>query len=173
MCVAARLTLPLLVIGAMACGSDTASRRFASRDDPARTVRVLSLIPSVTETIIAMGAADRLVGRTDYDTDPRLARLPSVGGSIDPSLERIARLHPDLVLARSDSERLSTLSTFEHLSARVEPLGTSTLGDLHVTIDRLGVLLNRRAVADSLWRSIRDSLESVRRSYAGTRRVRV
>src|SRR5690349_10385993 len=96
--VAARLTLPLLGIGAMACGSDAASRRVASHDEPSRTVRVLSLIPSVTETIVAMGAADRLVGRTDYDTDPRLARLPSVGGSIDPSLERIARLHPDLVL---------------------------------------------------------------------------
>src|SRR5439155_12135950 len=60
--------------------------------------RIVSLVPSVTEILVALGAGDRLVARTEYDTDPTLARLPSVGGGLNPSLERLTVLRPDLVV---------------------------------------------------------------------------
>ena len=60
--------------------------------------RVVSLIPAVTETLVAIGAADRLVARTRYDEAAAVAELPSVGGGIDPSLEFLAALAPGLVV---------------------------------------------------------------------------
>ena len=63
-----------------------------------RPTRVLSLIPAVTRTIVELGAADLLVGRTDFDTLTALASLPSVGGGLNPDLERMLTLRPDFVI---------------------------------------------------------------------------
>src|SRR5690606_22611718 len=70
--------------------------RLVRLEGPAE--RVISLLPAVTETLVAMGAGDRLVARTDYDTG-RLEHLPTVGGGLTPSLELLASLRPDLVIA--------------------------------------------------------------------------
>jgi len=61
-------------------------------------VRILSLVPSATEILVALGVRDRIVGRTDFDLDPDLAPLPSVGGGLEPSMEQIVILRPDLVI---------------------------------------------------------------------------
>ncbi|HJU87529.1 MAG TPA: helical backbone metal receptor, partial [Gemmatimonadota bacterium] len=66
---------------------------------PAPARRIVSLVPSVTGTIVSLGAADRLIARTRYDLDPILAALPSLGGGLDPSIEGIVALRPDLVVA--------------------------------------------------------------------------
>src|SRR5262245_32489071 len=61
--------------------------------------RVVSLAPSLTETLYALGVQDLLVGDTDYCDYPPAARMkPKVGGATNPSLEAIAALRPDVVL---------------------------------------------------------------------------
>ncbi|MGC9320168.1 MAG: ABC transporter substrate-binding protein [Armatimonadota bacterium] len=66
---------------------------------PAPPRRVVSLAPGFTEAIFAMGAEDRLVGRSDFCYfPPQALELPSVGGTVSPSIERIVGLEPDLVL---------------------------------------------------------------------------
>ena len=83
--------------GAVATGAVVDDRgRLHDVTEP-RT-RIVSLIPAVTETLVAIGAADRLVARTRYDYAPEVAALPSVGGGIDPSLEYLAALAPELVV---------------------------------------------------------------------------
>lgn len=68
---------------------------------PAR--RVVSLVPSVTETVVRLGGRRALVGRTDYCTEPaEVATVPSVGGTKDADLDAIAALRPDLVLANQE-----------------------------------------------------------------------
>src|SRR6185503_9417285 len=67
--------------------------------------RIVSLIPSATETLIAVGATQQIVGRTRYDVAPEVAALPSVGGGFDPSIETIVNLHPDLVIAWESDKR--------------------------------------------------------------------
>lgn len=68
---------------------------------PAR--RVVSLVPSVTETLVRLGGRSALVGRTDYCTEPaEVATVPSVGGTKDADLDAIADLGPDLVLANQE-----------------------------------------------------------------------
>ncbi len=85
------------------------SLRFAS--PPAR---IVSLVPSITETLFWLGAGERVVGVTEYCVHPDEARRtrPAVGGTKNPKLDRIAALAPDLVIAnreenrRADVERL-------------------------------------------------------------------
>jgi iron complex transport system substrate-binding protein len=92
-------------------------------DEAGRTVRIpqpvrriVSLAPSLTETIYALGLQDRLVGDTDYcDYPPDAQKKTKVGGAINPSLEQIAALHPDLVLMTKSLNRLETVHSLDNL----------------------------------------------------------
>jgi iron complex transport system substrate-binding protein len=92
-------------------------------DDAGRTVRVpqpvnriVSLAPSLTETVYALGLQDRLVGDTDYcDYPPDAQKKTKVGGGLNPSLEQIAALRPDLVLVTKSFNRLETVNSLENL----------------------------------------------------------
>ena len=71
---------------------------------PDHAVRIVSLAPSITETVFVLGDGDRLVGVTDYcDYPPEATRKPRVGGISTPSFEAILALRPDLVIATSES----------------------------------------------------------------------
>lgn len=76
-------------------------------DLPARPERIVSLVPSVTETLFALGLGDRVVGVTDWCLHPAdaLARLPRVRGTKNPDLDAIGHLRPDLVLANLEENR--------------------------------------------------------------------
>jgi iron complex transport system substrate-binding protein len=83
---------------------------------PIAPARIVSLAPSLTETLYALGLEDRLVGDTDYcDYPPDAQKKPKVGGAINPSLEQIAALHPDLVLVTKDLNRLDTVRALDTL----------------------------------------------------------
>lgn len=105
--------------------------------------RIVSLVPSTTESVCELGAAARLVGCTRYCTEPRsdLAGKVRVGGTKNPSLERIARLRPDLVLGNAEENRPEDLAW---LRARFPVLeqtpctvveATQSLRDLAVQLD--------------------------------------
>ena len=93
----ARFLLTSLVFAAAACNGERDTRPAADSGGELENppLRIVSLIPSVTETILALGAADRLVARSDFDTDPALAHLQSVGQGLTPSLEELTMLQPD------------------------------------------------------------------------------
>jgi len=83
---------------------------------PQVPLRIVSLAPSLTETIYALGAQDRLVGDTDYcDYPPDAQKKPKVGGVINPNLEEIAALHPDLVLVTKEGNRIETVRALDTL----------------------------------------------------------
>jgi iron complex transport system substrate-binding protein len=78
--------------------------------------RIVSLSPNLTETLYALGLQDLLVGDTDYcDYPPDAQRKPKVGAVINPSLEAIAALRPDLVLVTKLSNRLETVTALAGL----------------------------------------------------------
>lgn len=74
---------------------------------PARPARIVSLVPSVTETLFALGLGDRVAGVTDWCIHPaaELADRPRVGGTKNPRIDAIAALRPDLVLANLEENR--------------------------------------------------------------------
>jgi iron complex transport system substrate-binding protein len=129
---------------------------------PAR--RVVSLLPAGTETLVALGALEHVVGRTRYDTDTHLAHLPSVGGGLDPSLEALAALSPDLVIAFETAGGSPIRARLEQLGIPVFGIQTQDTADVFRNIAKLGHLVGRDAAADSLSRDLRRRLEAVRES---------
>lgn len=133
-------------------------------DKPAQ--RIISLIPSVTETLIAIGASHQLVGRTRYDVDSAVLALPSVGGGIDPSVEAIVSLHPDLVVSWESDKRQLVRERLVSLGIPVYILRTQDTTDVFRQIERVGRLAGRDSAANSVATSIRASLDSVKTSVA-------
>lgn len=179
-----RLGIIAALAGA-ACVADspqaaTTSRAIVVVDDAGDTVqlaaparRAISLIPSATETIIALGAVDRLVGRTRYDVAPQVEELPSVGGGIDPSFEAIVALRPDLVIGWDSDKRRTTRLKLGALGIPVFSLRTQDTADVFHGIGSLGRLFGRDSAAAALVGSIRAKIVGVRAAVAGlpTRRV--
>ena len=84
--------------------------------------RIVSLLPSLTETVCFLGACQRLVGVDRYSNWPdSVKRLPSVGGGLDPSVERIVSLRPDLVLAAGSTRGAERLEALGLKVLRLEP----------------------------------------------------
>lgn len=110
--------------------------------------RVVSLAPNLTEIVFALGAGERLVGVTRYDDFPEEVKgIPRVGGFIDPSIEAIAALRPDLVLCVRSPGGRERLSVLPRLGIPVAVLPDGGLDDLYQNMRTLAELLSRRASA--------------------------
>ena len=138
---------------------------------PAR--RVVSLVPSATETLRAMGAADVLVGRTDFDTAPWATALPSVGGGIEPNLEALVALEPDLVVRFAGEQDPRTPSRLDALGVPHLAVRPDRIEDIYGTAGLLGDATGYAAAADALIERIRDGLATVAASVRGLERVQV
>ena len=135
--------------------------------------RIVSLIPAVTETLTAIGAADRLVARTRYDEDPALADLPSVGGGINPSLEFLARLDPDLVvLWASGASGVSLEDRLDEIGLDWYAAAIQTMDDFRRHARNLGRLLGL-AAADSVIERVERDFEAARGEWSGRAEVEV
>ena len=93
------LTRRAVLANGLALALAACSRRSSSGKKADAVVRIVSLSPSTTEALFAVGAGAQLVGRSRYcDYPPEVLRLPQVGGYVDPSFEAILALRPDLVV---------------------------------------------------------------------------
>lgn len=149
-------------------------------DDAGRSVRlerpatrVVSLLPTITDLIVALGQHERLIARTDYDTDSTLAHLPSVGGGLTPSIEWLAAQKPDLVISWPDRGTRSLVDKITSLGIPVYGAALDTIANTYAAIRNLGILFNAPSAADSLVSSMRGTLDSIHASLEGDRRVRV
>jgi iron complex transport system substrate-binding protein len=104
--------------------------------------RIVSLAPNLTETVYALGLQDRLVGDTDYcDFPPEAKQKTKVGGAINPSLEAIAALHPDLVLVTKNLNRLETVEALEEIGIPSYATDPHTVQAIIASVARLSDLL--------------------------------
>lgn len=149
---------------------DAAGRRHVL-DGPAR--RIVSLVPSATETIHALGADERLVGVTDYDRWPWADTLPSVGGGLDPNLEALVALRPDAVVRFEGEQDPRTPVRLDELGIRHVAVRPVSLDDVYETNRIVGALTGRREAADSLTREIRRGLAHLSESVSSLPRKRV
>jgi iron complex transport system substrate-binding protein len=109
---------------------------------PQSIQRIVSLAPNLTETIYALGLQDRLVGDTDYcDFPPEAQQKTKVGGAINPSIEAIAALHPDLVLVTKTLNRLETVEALADIGIPSYATDPHTLDAIIASIVRLADLL--------------------------------
>jgi len=113
--------------------------------------RVVSLAPSLTETIYALGLQDLLVGDTDYcDYPPDAQKKTKVGGAINPSLEEIAALHPDLVLVAKGFNRLETVHALEELGISSYATDPHTVEEITTSSKKLAAVLGAPGAGDAL-----------------------
>ena len=157
-----------------------AAGRLSVTDDAGRTItldhparRVISMIPAQTEIVKILGGADRLVARTQWDTDPALAHLPSTGNALTPSVEWLAAQTPDLVIAWPDNDARNVIDRLIPLGIPVYSSRVESMADITSMIRRLGTLLGEDARADSIVRAITLQLDSVRNAVKGLPRPKV
>lgn len=133
--------------------------RVVQLEAPAR--RIVSLVPSVTETIVALGEAKRLIARTDYDRGPAVDHLPSLGGGLDPSAEALVALDPDLVVGWSSARDGRLRALLETAGIPFYAAAIEDTADVFRTFDQVGRLLGTEAAAERLATAVRDSLGAV------------
>lgn len=125
-------------------------------------VRVVSLAPSVTEILYAIGGGEQVVGVTDFcDYPPDARRKPKVGYS-QPNLESIVALQADLVLSPRESLRPDLLAALEQLKIPVYVLEARTIEDVLGHIQALGRMLGRAEAADALAQDMRRRIAEVK-----------
>ena len=128
--------------------------------------RIVSMLPSLTESVCAMEQCPRLVGVDRYSNYPASVKaLPVLGGGLDPNIEGIVALKPDVVLV-AVSSRVS--SRLESLGLKVVALETNTHADVRRVLQTLGVLLDvhESQGADRLWRIIDSSMSAAAQSLS-------
>jgi len=129
--------------------------------------RIVTLLPSLAETVCELGACDRLVGVDDYANWPEsVRRLPHVGGVDDASIERIVALRPDVVLLSSTARALPRLQA---LGVPVVGLDIKTLSDVRRVLDKVAQVLHVQG-ADRVWTRIEAGIEAAARSVPQPRR---
>ena len=124
-------------------------------------LRIVSLLPSLTESVCALGQCARLVGVDRYSNWPAsIASLPRVGGGQDPSIEAVVALRPDVVLMATSSRAAARL---ESLGLTVVALEPKTHADVQRVLGKIGQVL---AVPDAqrVWRRIDAAVEAAAQS---------
>ena len=122
---------------------------------PAKIERVVSLAPSLTEAVFAVGAGDKLVGVTSFCNYPEEAKkLPKIGDTMKPNLETIVALKPQLVLVSTDSQLEAFLRQMEAQKIPAFVTGAKDFDDVLRILKELGDLLDRRDQAETLVRSL-------------------
>jgi iron complex transport system substrate-binding protein len=133
--------------------------------------RVVSLIPATTEMLFAMGAGDRVAAVGSYDHyPPEVERLPRVGALLDPDVERIIALRPDLVVLYATQTELRTV--LERTGIPFYSYTHRGLADITETIRSLGARVGAVPGANALAARLERQIDDVRRRVAGRPRPR-
>jgi cobalamin transport system substrate-binding protein len=168
------LLLSILLLPAVAGAwsmTDQTGRRVMIETPPRR---IVSLVPSVTELLFAIGAEDLLVGVTDFcDYPPAARQKRSVGGMLAPSLETLVQLKPDLVVATAAGNREETFTQLEQLRIPVYVVNPTRMADVLDLISRLGTLTGRESAAARLAASLGARVDAVSKRVKNLPRPRV
>ena len=131
--------------------------------------RIVSLLPSLTEMIFAVGAGDQVVGVTNLCTyPPEAASRTKVGGYVPSSmsLERVVSLRPDLVIASGDIQQ-PVVEELRRLGVRVETVLARDVAGVIDGVRRVGVLVGHEQDANALASRLRREIDELRQRFAG------
>jgi ABC-type Fe3+-hydroxamate transport system substrate-binding protein len=151
--------------------TDEVGRKVTLPDHPHR---VVCLVPSVTDTVFALGSGDDVVAVSDYTTYPPAAtRKPSIGSLIKPSIETILSYHPDLVLGINIPGSEQTASQLAAVGIPVYLVNPKGLAGILQSVSSVGDALNRASEATALNASLTRRIVAVRDRSAGKPRPKV
>lgn len=172
----APVSLCAIALMALSCQTarPTAQPQRVITDELGRTIsvgldprRIVSLAPSITETLFALGAGDRIVGVTTYcDYPPEAAQKDKVGDTLRPSVEKIIALKPDLAIISTSSQLESYLQKLEEVGIPVYINNPRNIDEAISSIEKIGELAGAGSQGRELAASLRARVAAVRAGAA-------
>lgn len=138
---------------------DDAGRRIYLAKPP---VRVVSLAPSITEMLFALGLEDQIVGVTEFCDYPAAAKSKAKVGYAHPNLETIITLRPDMVLAPKDFLHPELQAKLEQLKISVFVLDAKTLEDIPLQMHTLGTMFEKTSAANDVTQHMRQRITELK-----------
>lgn len=153
----ARTAASAAVFFALACGSEEPAATTSTDDVgrgvavPARITRVVTLSPNITEMLFAIGAGDRIVGADDFSNYPKQARALTRVGGMQPNIEKIVTLRPELVLASTEGNHPNLVPALTAANIPLFVLRTDRIEEIPLAMSRLASMMDvdaERVIAD-------------------------
>tara|TARA_R110001606_G_scaffold361754_7_gene515408 strand:- start:331112 stop:332023 length:912 start_codon:yes stop_codon:yes gene_type:complete len=162
------LFLIIFVVAVMGFNSQSSSK-LSSNLPPQR---IISISPSITETLFALGLGNNVVAVTDYcDFPAEVNTLPKVGGFVNPNLETIITLEPDLVILLANQQRV--VEQLQQLNIPTLPVLNTTLDDIKRTIAVIGQRTQHQQQAEQLLNKINQKIAFIAEKTKGLARPTV
>jgi iron complex transport system substrate-binding protein len=171
---------------AIGCSSDPQPANQSARqpvivddfDDTLRVgvpaTRIVSLNPTTTEILFAIGAGSKLVGRTKWDSWPDSARyVPDVGDALRPNVEAVLAKKPDLVLLYASNDNRTAAKQLRASGVKVLAMKVDSIVEFERSTEVLGILTGEQRRAKNVVDSVRATLERVRQATASLPRTSV
>jgi iron complex transport system substrate-binding protein len=141
---------------------------------PRNAGRIVSLAPNLTEIVFALGAGDDLAGDTDFCDYPAEARRkPHVGGPINPNLEEIVSLKPDLILASKSINRRETVNALDKIGLPVYVTDPHSVDEMIASVEHIGGAMGVEDAAKEVTENLRARMADVDRNISGATQRRV
>jgi iron complex transport system substrate-binding protein len=166
----AALLLSLTFLGATAT---TPAVQSLGPRPPGEVRRVVTLAPSLTDIVLALGAGERLVGVSRFDERAEVAKLPRVGGFVDPSVEAVLGLKPDLLLVQPGPGNRRPVEALAEAGTPVLALSLSRVDDVLAAERAIGRALGRPEQGEALARRLEETRARVRAQAKALKPVRV
>ena len=136
--------------------------------------RIVSLNPTTTELLFALGAGSRLVGRTHWDSSPDSARLvPDLGPGLEPDVEAVLATHPDLVVLYASADDRAAATQLRATGVATLALRINTIADFRRAVRLLGRVVHDTARAATVVDTVDRTLARVRQATTALPRPRV
>ena len=147
-------------------------RQHLGPPSPAKAQRVVTLAPALSEIVLALGKGDALVGVTRFDDDPRVAKVPRIGGYNDPQPEAVLAVKPDLVLCEPAPANRGPVETLARLGLPVEAVPLATVPEIEQAIAAVAQLLGVPSAGKDVDLRIEQARAQARAAAAGKPRVK-
>lgn len=139
-----------IVVIALCCGCTSPSPQPSPHGGGSYT-HIVSLKPNITEILFALGVGDRVVGVTTWcNYPPAATKLPKVADYLRPFSERIAAVHPDLIIGSRENSERQTTEALESLGAPVHYFSFRTIAETAQSIREIGALIGEKSAGEKL-----------------------
>lgn len=141
---------------------------------PPSPKRIVSLAPSITETLFALGLGEEIVGVTTFSDYPEAAKSkPCVGSFVNISLEKVVSLNPDLIIGTADGNKKETIEQLERIGFPVYMINPASLEEIFEMILDIGSITGKDNMAKGLVSTLRERVDTVVSQTASLKKPKV
>ena len=163
----------LSLLMAVGCARPSPSRQPSGPEGFSSPQRIVSMTPALTEILFALGLGEKVVGVTDYcDHPPEAARRSRIGGYVNPSVEGILGLHPDLVLVSPAAGNREAATAVRRAGVRLEVIPAETLSEAFEAIESVARICGAEERGRKLLQSLQERIEAAASKVRSLPRVR-